>query len=109
MNISRIKFVIFFLISVFAFMFISNVLFGTDVRLLPPSGESLLGTESQVAWKNVGTKILLPIKIVLMGPMLSFDEFLRDDPPPPFVAIIFAFYWSILALVIHYLLGKTKH
>ena len=109
MNISRKKFVILFLISAFAFMFISNSLFGPSVQLLPPSGEPILGMESQVVWKNVGAKILLPIKIVLMGPMLSFDEFLRDDPPPPFVAIVFAFYWSILASFIYYLFGKIKY
>lgn len=109
MNISRKRFVILFLILAFAFMFISNALFGTEARVFPPDNESFLGTESHVAWKSVGYKILLPIKVVLVGPMLLSPTFLRKDPPPPFVAVVFAFYWSILALVIHYLLGKFKH
>src|SRR5262245_54140466 len=109
MNISRTKFVILFLISAFAFQFISNSLFGSDVRLFPPSGASWLVTESQVPWKIAGSTILLPIKIVLIGPMLPFVNFLQDDPPPPFFVIGFAFYWSILALILHYILGKTKH
>jgi hypothetical protein len=108
MNISRKKFVIFFLISAFAFMFISNALFGTEARVFPWNEKSFLGTDSPTAWKSAGYKILYPIKVVLMAPILPFDNFLRDDPPPPFVAAFFALYWSILALVIHYLLGKIK-
>jgi hypothetical protein len=109
MNISKKKFVIFFLISAFAFMFISNALFGTEARVFPQPPESFLGTASSVAWKSAGYKILLPIKIVLIGPMLTTGNFLREDPPPPFVAAVFAFYWTILALIIHYLLGKIRH
>ena len=30
------------------------------------------------------------------------------DPPPPFLVIGFALYWTILALVIYYLIGKIK-
>ena len=109
MNISKTKFVIFFLICSFAFMFISNALFGTDARVFPQPPESFLGTESAIAWKSVGYKVLLPIKLVLVGPMIFTGNFLREDPPPPFVAAVFALYWSILALVLHYLLGKIKY
>lgn len=108
MNISRKKFVLLFLIAAFAFMFISNALFGTDARVFPQPPESFLGTASPVAWKSAGYKILLPIKVVLVAPLLPFPHFLRDDPPPPFIAIVFSFYWSILALAIHYFLGKIK-
>lgn len=99
MNISRTKFVILFLISAFAFMFISNVLFGTEARVFPWNEKSFLGTDSQIAWKSTGYKILYPIKIVLIGP---FDNLFHDDPPPPLVATVFAFYWSTLALILHY-------
>jgi len=82
---------------------------------LEPTPESFLnrpslffGAKPQVAWKSVGYEILLPIKIVLVGPMLPFPNFLREDPPPPFVAVVFAFYWSVLALILYYLLGKIK-
>ncbi len=112
MNISRTKFVIIFLVSAFAFLFISNSLLGSSgVRLFPSGGgESFLGMGSQIAWKNIGNMILLPIKIVLIGPMLPFIDFLRQEPdtPPPFFIIGFTFYWTILALVIYYFVGKLK-
>ncbi|MFZ1654615.1 MAG: hypothetical protein WBO92_01570 [Candidatus Moraniibacteriota bacterium] len=111
MNISRTRFVISFLIAAFAFLFISNALFGTEARLFPQPPESFLGTDSPIVWKSIGYKTLLPIKIVLIGPMLPFINFLRQEPdtPPPFFVIGFAIYWSILALFLHYLLGKKKH
>ena len=108
MNISKKKFIIVFLVSTFVFMFVSNALFGTEARVFPQPPESFLGNEPTVAWKSVGYKILLPIKTILIGPMLFTGDFLRDDPPPPFVAVVFALYWSILALIIHYFLVKIK-
>ncbi|HEY4505074.1 MAG TPA: hypothetical protein VJG67_00030 [Candidatus Paceibacterota bacterium] len=108
MNISRTRFVIIFLVCAFAFMFISNTLFTTRTQVFTQPPESWLGTPSPVAWKSLGYKIVLPIKMVLVGPMLFTGDFLREDPPPPFVAIVFAFYWSILALIIHYLFKKIK-
>jgi len=106
MKISRTKFVLFFLISGFAFLFIYNVFFRSVVRLIPESGKSFLGTESLIGWKSTVSTILYPIKIVLVGPMLPLINL--PDPPPPFLAIGFAFYWTILALGIHYLIGKIK-
>jgi uncharacterized membrane protein len=105
MSISRKKFVIIFLISAFAFMFISNALFGTEARVFPWHEKSFRGTDSQVAWKSAGYKVLYPVKVVLIGP---FDNVFHDDPPPPFVAAVFAVYWSMLALIIYYLIGKIK-
>ena len=103
-NIPRIKFVFFFLVFAFAF------LFGTDLLLDQPP-ESLLGSESQVGWKPAISTILSPVKIILIGPLLPFINFLHKDPdtPPPFFLAGFAFYWTILALVLYYLLGKRKH
>jgi|SRR6185369_6741521 len=109
MNISRTKFVIFFIIFAVVFMFISNALFGTDARIFPQPPEPFIGNEPTIAWKSVGYKILHPIKLVLVGPMLFTGDFLREDPPPPFVAIVFALYWSILAVIIHFVVGKMKH
>lgn len=105
MKTSRKKFVIIFVISVFAFMFISNAIFGTEARVFPWHEKSFRGTDSPIAWKSAGYHILYPIKFVLIGP---FDNVFHDDPPPPLVAAVFALYWSILALVIHYLLGKVN-
>jgi hypothetical protein len=108
MNISKTKFVIFFIIFAFSFMFISNALFGTDARVFPQPPEPFIGAKSPIVWKSVGYEILLPIKLMLVGPMLFSGDFLRDDPPPPFVGIYLIFYWSLLALAIHYLLRKRK-
>lgn len=111
MNISRTKFVILFLICGFVFQFISNSLLGSEVGLFPPHDDSFLGTGSDVAWKSAVSAILLPIKIVLIGPMLPYIEFLRQEPdtPPPFFLIGFIFYWTILALILHYLFNKLRH
>ena len=104
MNIPRIKFVFFFLIFAFAF------LFGTT-ELLDQPPESFLGSKSQVAWKSAVSTILSPIKIILIGPLLPFINFLHKDPdtPPPFFLAGFAFYWAMLALIVHYLISKRKH
>lgn len=103
MKTSRTRFVFFFLIFAFAFLF-STTLFLDQ----PP--ESLLGSGSQVAWKSVVSAIVSPIKVILIGPLLPFIKFLRQDPdtPPPFFLVGFAFYWSILAIILHYLLSKIK-
>ena len=108
MNISRKKFVIYFVLSAFAFMLITNTLFGTEARVFPWHEKTFLGTDSPIAWKSAGYKIAYPIKVVLMGPTLLSPTFLHDDPPPPLVAVVFTLYWSVLALVIYYLLGKIQ-
>jgi len=109
MNISRTKFVILFIISGFAFLFITTSLLGsTGPRGFPKHPDSFLGTASPIAWKNAGSTVILPIKIVLIGPLLLSTNFLRDDPPPPFIGIYLIFYWTILASIIYYLLGKIK-
>lgn len=107
MKISRKKFVSLFLISGFIFLFIYNVIVRSVVRLIPESSESFLGTESLIGWKSIVSIILYPVKIVLLGPMLPLINL--PDPPPPFLVIGFALYWTILALVIYYLIGKIKH
>jgi len=110
MKISRKKFVTIFIISGFAFLFITTSLLGsTGPRGFPKHPDSFLGTASPIAWKNTASTIILPIKIVLIGPLLLSTDFLRDDSPPPFIGIYLIFYWTILALIIHYLLGKFKH
>jgi hypothetical protein len=106
MKISRTKFVIIFLVSGFAFQFISNSLLGPEVRLFPGNGESFLGTRSPIAWKSTVSTILTPIKIVLIGPLSSLFEL--PDPPPPLLVLAFAFYWTALALILHYLLSKIR-
>lgn len=111
MKTSRINFVIIFLITAFVFLFISNTLLGSSgTQLFPSHDESFLEIGSQIVWKSTVSTILLPIKIVLIGPLLPYIEFLRQEPdtPPPFFLIGFIFYWTILALIIHYLIGKLR-
>jgi hypothetical protein len=105
MTISRTRFVVLFVIGAFAFMFISNALLGTEARVFPWNEKSFRGTDSPVPWKSAGYKILYPVKFVLVGP---FDNVFHDDPPPPLVAVVFALYWSVLALIIYYLIDRIK-
>jgi len=103
MSTSRTKFVILFLVFGFAFIF------GTTLILNQPA-ESFLGSEAQGAWKSAVSTILSPVKIVLLGPLLPFINFLHRDPdtPPPFFLAMFAVYWSVLAVCLHFVLGKIK-
>lgn len=107
MSISRTTFVILFIISGFAFLFITSSLLGsTGPRGFPKSPDSVLwtGSDSPVAWKRAASTILVPVKMVLIGPLaLPSINFLKDDPPPPFIGIYLVFYWTILASLIHYL------
>ena len=110
MDISKKKFVILFIVSGFVFLFITTSFLGsTGPRGFPKHPDSFLRTASPIAWKNAISTIILPIKIVLIGPLLLSTDFLRDDPPPPFIGIYLIFYWSILALVIYYFFDKIKH
>lgn len=110
MKISRKKFVFLFLLCAFAFEFATNSIFLAEVRLFPGHGESFLGTGSPAGWRNTICMILLPIKIVLIGPLLPFIHLLRQEPdtPPPFFLIGFAIYWTILALAIYYVASKIR-
>jgi len=104
MKISRTKFVIIFLVSAFAFQFITNSVLGTEVRLFPVNGDFFPGAESPIAWKSTLATILYPIKILLIGPLPSL--FNDPDPAPPILVIAFAFYWTAMALVLYFLLNK---
>ena len=104
MKISRTRFVIIFLVSAFAFQFISNSVLGPEVRLFPVNGEWFPGTGSSLAWKSTLSTILYPIKIVLVGPLSPL--FTDPDPAPPILVLAFALYWTALALVLYYLLSK---
>ncbi len=112
MNISRKKFVILFIISGFVFLFITTTLLGsTGPGGFPQPPDSLLrtGGDSPIAWKSTVSSIILPIKVVLIGPLvLPQVNFLKEDPPPPFIVIYFIVYWTILASIIYYLVGKLK-
>lgn len=103
MKISRIAFILLFLLFAFAF------LFGTNLLLDQPP-ESLFGWQGQGTFKATISTLLSPIKIILIGPLLPFIDFLKQDPdtPPPFYLVGFAAYWSLLAFCIHFSLSKLK-
>lgn len=112
MNISRKKFVISFIISGFVFLFITTSLLGsTGPRGFPQPPDSILrtGGDSPIAWKSAVSRIIFPIKVVLIGPLaLPQVNLLKEDPPPPFIGIYLILYWTILALTLHYFLDKLK-
>lgn len=112
MNISRKKFVISFIISGFVFLFITTSLLGAaGPRGFPQSPDSILrtGGDSPIVWKSTVSRIIFPIKVVLIGPLaLPQVNLLKEDPPPPFIGIYLILYWTILALTLHYLLDKLK-
>lgn len=112
MNVSRTKFVILFILSGFVFLFVTTSLLGsTGTRGFPKAPDSMLhtGGDSPIAWKRTASAVLVSVKVVLIGPLLlTGDNFLRDDPPPPFIGIYLILYWIILASVIHYLSGKLR-
>jgi hypothetical protein len=98
MKISRTKFVIIFLVSAFAFIMITNLL------LQPVNGDWFPGTGSPIAWKRTLAAIIYPVKIVLVGPLAPI--FNDPDPAPPVRALACALYWSVIAIVLHFLLSK---
>ena len=101
MKISRKKLVITFLVSAFAFQFISNSVLGSEIRLFPRNGEWYPGVGSPIAWKNIVGSIIYPVKYILVEPL----SFLAQDPDgaPPVPLIAFAAYWTAIALVLHFL------
>lgn len=100
MKISRKRFVIIFLVSAFAFLGITNLLLG------PVNGDWFAGTNSPIAWKRTLAAIIYPVKVVLVGPLAPV---LNDpDPAPPIRALACAIYWTVMALVLHFLISLVK-
>lgn len=104
MKISRAKFVIVFLVSAFVFQFISNSVLGPEVGLFPGDGDFFPGDDSPIAWKRTLAKILYPVKFVLVEPLSFLGQ--DPDPVPPVLVLSFAFYWTAIALSLHYILSK---
>lgn len=103
MKTSKTKFVFLFLLFAFAFIFISN-------GVLDQQHQDFIGNASQAPWQSAISTVLSPIRVILLGPLLPFINFLNQDPdvPPPFFLIGFAIYWTILAFAIYYLAGRFK-
>jgi hypothetical protein len=96
---TRKKFVLRFLAFGYAFDFVTRF-------LLNQPREALGAAPNQEAWQRHASTILSPIKVVLVGPINWLQQ--DPDPPPPFRIILFAAYWSLLALGIHYVLSRKS-
>lgn len=103
MKISRTRFVISFLILVFAFQFISNSVLGPEVGLFPDNGEWFPGIDSPISWKNKLAALIYPIKFILIKPLSFLGK--DPDPAPPILLFAFALYWTAIALALHFLFG----
>jgi hypothetical protein len=107
MKVSRSKFVLVFLACCFAY--------GIATRLiLNQMPASLYGSDfgiPQAQWQSTISRMLFPIKFVLMGPLRPLFSWMLSqdgDPPPPMLAVLYAIYWIPLALILHYILSKRK-
>lgn len=112
MSMPKTKFVFLFIIFGFTFLFVTTTLLGsTGPRGFPKSPDSVLrtGSNSPIAWKRAVSTVIMPIKVVLVGPLaLPQINFLKEDPPPPLIGIYLIFYWSILAISIQHFLGRLR-
>jgi hypothetical protein len=99
MRLTRKTFVLLFLAFGYAFDFATKF-------LLNQPREALSASSNQEPWQRAASTILSPIKVVLVGPINWLQQ--DPDPPPPFRLILFAAYWSILALGLHYLLSRRR-
>lgn len=106
MRMSKTKFVLLFVVACFAFVFLYDVFILSTVRGRPESGTIFLDSASLISWRKAVSIILYPVKIILIGPVLFLLNL--PDPPPPMVGIGMAIYWSILALIVRYVVVKIK-
>jgi hypothetical protein len=102
-KVSRLTFSTLFVLFAFAFIILTSLLLGQ-------APEAIGGSALQAWWQSTISTILSPVKVVLIGPLLPFIDFLRQDPdtPPPFFLAGFIIYWTILANMIYFLLSKKS-
>ncbi len=101
MKISRLKFVIIFLICGFVFQFASNSLLGDELGLFPNNGVWYPGAGSPIAWKNTVGAVIYPVKYILVEPLSFLAQ--DPDPVPPVLLVAFGIYWTAIALILYYL------
>ena len=99
MRSTRKNFVLRFLAFGYTFHFVTKFALNQ-----PP--EALGAAPNQEAWQSYASTLLWPIKAVLVAPINWLQQ--DPDPPPPFRLILFALYWSLLALGIHRLLSRKQ-
>lgn len=101
MNISRKAFVLFFLLFGFSFLFLHNVIIQGSVRVLAQDWSVFFALDGLSGWKCTFALVFLPLKALLVGPIMPVLSILNEDPPPPLIALVFIAYWSVLALFLH--------
>lgn len=99
MRLSRRRFVLLFLVFGFSLHFVTRFLLDQPPGAAGP-------TAGQAEWQHLGSTLLSPLTYVLFGPVSALMQ--DPDPPPPFRLILFAAYWSVLALGFHYLFSKVR-
>ena len=109
MKVSRLTFVIRFLVCGFAYGIATRLI----LNQMPASlARSNYGSVSQAPWQIAVSTMLSPVKFVLMGPLLPLFNWMLSqpdaDPPPPMIGLMYACYWVILALILHYFLTRLK-
>lgn len=104
MKTSITKFVTIFLLTAFAFQFISNSFLGDKIALFPDNGEWYPGSGSPVVWKDTMATIIYPVKYILVEP-LSFLA-LEPDYPPPVLLVAFGLYWAAMAWGLHFIINR---
>jgi len=107
MKVSRLKFVVRFVLFGFAYTAAARLL----LNQMPASlSRSDYGSVTQAPWQIAVSTMLTPVKFVLMGPLLPLFNWMLSqqdaDPPPPMILLMFIVYWVILALILHYFLSK---
>ena len=109
MKVSRLKFVVRFVLFGFAYTAAARLL----LNQMPASlSRSDYGSVTQAPWQIAVSTMLTPVKFVLMGPLLPLFNWMLSqdaDPPPPLILVMYAFYWVVLALVLYFFLSKLKH
>ena len=109
MKTSRSRFVTLFLVFGLAYTTATRLILNQEPASL--FGSPFFASLPQAPWQSAVSMLLSPVKFVLMGPLLPLFNWMLNqdgDPPPPMILIMYAFYWSILALVLHYFLSKRR-
>ena len=109
MKVSRTKFVGLCLVSGHVYILSTRLILNQMPASLYGSD---FASEPQAAWQSSVSCLLSPVKFVLMGPLRPLFSWMLSqqdaDPPPPMLALMYAVYWTILALVLHCFLTKKK-
>jgi hypothetical protein len=75
---------------------------GPELKFYPPDGNWYPGENSPVAWKGTMSSIIYPVKFVLVEPLTFLAQ--DTDGAPPVILFFFALYWTVMALILYYVI-----